>query len=127
MFWIFMLVMNLLIPFTMIGFGRYFMKKAPANINMLFGYRTSRSMKNMDTWVFAHKCIGKIWYRLGLTLIPVTILAMIAIYKRDIDTIGMIGGGFTLIQCFILVLTIIPVERALKKEFDEYGRKRSID
>ena len=26
-FWIFMLIMDLLLPFTMIGFGRYFMKK----------------------------------------------------------------------------------------------------
>ena len=28
-FWIFMLIMDLLLPFTMIVFGRYFMKKAP--------------------------------------------------------------------------------------------------
>ena len=32
-FWIFMLIMDLLLPFTMIGFGRYFMKKAPKEIN----------------------------------------------------------------------------------------------
>ena len=25
-FWIFMLIMDLLLPFTMIGFGKYFMK-----------------------------------------------------------------------------------------------------
>ena len=48
-FWIFMLIMNLLIPATMIGFGRYFMKKAPKEINAVFGYRTSMSMKNKDT------------------------------------------------------------------------------
>ena len=40
-FWIFMLIMDLLLPFTMIGFGRYFMKKAPKEINSVFGYRTS--------------------------------------------------------------------------------------
>jgi len=28
----------LLLPFTMIGFGRYFMKKAPKEINSVFGY-----------------------------------------------------------------------------------------
>ena len=49
-FWIFMLIMDLLLPFTMIGFGRYFMKKAPKEINSVFGYRTSMSMKNKDTW-----------------------------------------------------------------------------
>ena len=37
-FWIFMLIMDLLLPFTMIGFGRYFMKKAPKEINSVFGY-----------------------------------------------------------------------------------------
>ena len=35
-FWIFMLIMDLLLPFTMIGFGRYFMKKAPKEINSVF-------------------------------------------------------------------------------------------
>ena len=48
-FWIFMLVMNLLIPATMAGFGRAFLKKAPGKINYAFGYRTSMSMKNKDT------------------------------------------------------------------------------
>lgn len=28
----------------------------PKNINGLIGYRTSRSMRNMDTWNFAHEC-----------------------------------------------------------------------
>ena len=37
-FWIYMLIMDLLLPFTMIGFGRYFMKKAPKEINAMFGY-----------------------------------------------------------------------------------------
>ena len=45
-FWIFMLIMNLLIPVTMIGFGRLFMYKAPGAINVVYGYRTSISMKN---------------------------------------------------------------------------------
>ena len=39
-FWIFMLIMDLLIPFTMIGFGKMFLKKAPDQINYVFGYRT---------------------------------------------------------------------------------------
>ena len=60
-FWIFMLIMDLLIPFTMIGFGKMFLKKAPDQINYVFGYRTSMSMKNQDTWVFAHYYCGKIW------------------------------------------------------------------
>ena len=57
-----MLVMNLLIPATMAGFGRAFLKKAPGKINYAFGYRTSMSMKNKDTWDYAHKfCRGELW------------------------------------------------------------------
>ena len=64
-FWIFMVIMDLLVPLTMIGFGRYFLKQAPGTINWVFGYRTEMSMKNKDTWEFAHKYIGKLWYIKG--------------------------------------------------------------
>ena len=53
-FWIFMLIMDLLTPAIMIGFGRGFMKHPPKTINMVYGYRTSMSMKNKETWDFAH-------------------------------------------------------------------------
>lgn len=53
-FWIFMLAMDLILPLSMVFLGRYFVRHAPGNINMLFGYRTARSMKNQDTWQFAH-------------------------------------------------------------------------
>ena len=61
-FWIFMLIMDMLLPVTMIYFGKQFMKNAPKEINATFGYRTTMSMKNKDTWEFAHKYCGKIWY-----------------------------------------------------------------
>lgn len=44
-FWISMVIMDLLIPFTMIGFGKYFLKTAPKEINTVFGYRTTMSIK----------------------------------------------------------------------------------
>ena len=56
-FWIYMLCMGLLIPAIMLVMGRYFMKSAPKEINYIFGYRTNMSMKNRDTWEFAHKYI----------------------------------------------------------------------
>ena len=36
-FWVFMLAMNLIIPLSMIFLGKYFSKRAPGQINMLFG------------------------------------------------------------------------------------------
>ena len=80
-FWIFMLIMDLLIPFTMIGFGKMFLKKAPDQINYVFGYRTSMSMKNQDTWVFAHHYCGKIWYICGLILLVVSLIVLLLVRK----------------------------------------------
>jgi len=57
-FWVFMMFMDLLIPFTMLGFGKYFIKNAPKEINMVFGYRTTRSMRNKDTWNLNSRIIG---------------------------------------------------------------------
>ena len=52
--WFMMLGFNLLIPAIMLGAGKLFLKKAPKDIYWIFGYRTTMSMKNADTWAFAH-------------------------------------------------------------------------
>ena len=51
-FWWFMFCCDILIPVTMIACGWMMWKYCPKNINGLVGYRTSRSMRNMDTWKF---------------------------------------------------------------------------
>lgn len=53
--------MTLVLSATMIGFGRLFQKNPPQEINSLYGYRTARSMKNRETWDFAHHYIGRLW------------------------------------------------------------------
>ena len=52
--WFMMLGFNLLIPAILLSAGKLFLKKAPKDINWIFGYRTTMSMKNEDTWAFAH-------------------------------------------------------------------------
>ena len=59
-FWVFMLIMALLVPVSMVAFGRLFLNRAPNNIHSTFGYRTKRSMMNAETWKFAHLYIGKL-------------------------------------------------------------------
>lgn len=123
-FWIFMLIMTLLIPFTMIGFGKYFLKNTPKEINSIFGYRTSMSMKNKDTWQFAHKYLGKLWHKWGLILLPLTLIAMICVVGKSVDLVGSVGGAICSVQMIPLIGLIIPIEKALKKEFDENGNRR---
>ncbi len=123
-FWIFMLAMDLLVPFTMLIFGWLFLKKPPRNVNGAYGYRTSMSTKNRETWAFAHQYCGRLWFRWGLGMLPVSVIAMCLCLNKDMDTIGNMGGAVCMVQCVILVLTILPTERALKKQFDREGRRR---
>lgn len=114
-FWIFMLIMDLLLPFTMIGFGRYFMKKAPKEINSVFGYRTSMSMKNKDTWEFAHKYCGKVWYVCGMVMLPITVIFMLLVIGKNEDCVGSMGGIICGVQLIPLIGSILPTEIALKR------------
>lgn len=120
-FWVFMLVMDLLIPLTMFGFGCLFMKNAPKEINTVFGYRSTMSMKNRDTWEFAHKYCGRLWKVCGQVLLPVSVIAMLFVFGKDIDTVSKAGGIFCTVQTVIMVGTIFPTEIALKKNFDKDG------
>ena len=124
-FWIFMLAMNLLFPLIMIVMGRYFMKKSPKEINYIFGYRTNMSMKNKDTWDFAHKYFGKRWFRLGWLLIPISVIPMLFVIGKGEDIIGTVGMVVMVIDLILLIAPIFPTERALKKIFDKDGNKRN--
>lgn len=123
-FWIFMLMMDLIIPLTLIGFGRYFLKNTPKEINAVFGYRTSMSMKNKDTWEFAHKFCGKIWYASGLIILPITVIFLLLVIGKSKDYVGTVGGIVCGVQLIPLIGSVFPTEIALKKIFDKNGRRR---
>ena len=123
-FWVFMLCMVLLIPVIMIVFGWIFMKKAPDKVNWALGYKTKRSMLNEDTWAFAHKYIGRLWWICGLVLLPLSVIPLLLLSGKDKDMVGNVGAFITMVQMIPLVGTIFPTERALKKNFDENGWPR---
>lgn len=123
-FWLFTLVTDLLIPCTMIGFGTRFLTKPPKDINHIFGYRTTMSMKNQDTWQFAHKYCGKLWFRLGLILLPLSVLPLLFTLGKGIGTIGSVGAAICFVQLVPLLGSIIPTELALRKVFDKSGKPK---
>lgn len=123
-FWCFMLAMELLIPLAMLLVGRRFCKSPPSRVNGLYGYRTPRSMKNQDTWAFAHRRCGRLWMRLGGVLLPATALASLVSLVRPDSFTGWYGGALVGAQCAVMALSILPVERALKRAFDENGNWR---
>lgn len=125
-FWIFMFIMDLLVPLSMLVIGCIFRRHPPRDISGFFGYRTKMSMKNEDTWEFAHRCCGRIWSIAGCVMLIVSATLMISVYGNEIDEVGWYGGALCLLQLIPLVGSIIPVEAALKRHFDENGLRRDL-
>jgi uncharacterized membrane protein len=123
-FWVFMLIMCLLTPAMMIGFGKFFMKGGPKQINDAFGYRTTRSMKSQETWRFAHQYSSKIWFYSGLALLPISIAAMLFVYGKSVDMTGIAGLIIVIAQMIVMICAIPFTEATLKRNFDDLGRHR---
>ncbi len=120
-FWIYMLFVASIIPLLMVGFGAYFRKKCPKNINPYFGYRTKRSMRNQETWQYAHKHCGNLWFVIGFIMLLLSyalMVVMLLTLNRDSATVGTYGGIICGIQCVVLIASSFPTEFALKKKFD---------
>ena len=123
-FWWFMFVCDLLIPVLMIVCGKMMWKHSPKNINGIIGYRTTRSMKNMDTWKFAHDYCGRLWWKIGWIMLIPSIIVQFPFFNSDDNMIGVVGVILCTIQCVILIISIFPTERALKRNFTDDGTRR---
>lgn len=120
----FIFACDLLIPIMMIWFGRIMWKHTPKDINYIFGYRTTRSMKNEDTWRFAHEYCGRLWWKIGLIMLIPTVLVHIPFYNSNEETLGIVAAIVMTIQIIVLIASIFPTEIALKKTFNDDGTRK---
>ena len=123
--WFLLGAMSLFVPLIMLIFGIVFLKKSPNKINPVYGYRSRRSMKSIEAWKFAHYLCAKIWLYTGIVMLLLTILAMLLVLKKSEETIGTVAQIIIYVQLAVLLLSIIPVEASLKRNFDENGNKKS--
>ena len=124
-FWIYMLLFVLLIPITMVYFGRRFFKSPPKSINATFGYRTTMSMKNWETWKLAHTVCGRFWFRCGRILLPLSVVPMLLVIGRGTETVGYTGVIIVFIQLVPMLCALPVTEHALRKKFDKNGMRKS--
>lgn len=123
-FWIFMFCCTLLIPIIMIMAGNSMRLGKFKTINYIVGYRTRRSMKNQQTWDYAHRECGRLWVRWGVLMLVPAAVIMLLLLGKEIPTIGTVGGIFTVLQMIPLFLSIAIVEKKLREKFDENGLPR---
>lgn len=123
-FWWFMFTFDLLIPILMIIVGKVMWKHPPGKINSVIGYRTSRSMKNTDTWKYAHNYCGRLWWKTGWIMLIFSVIVHFPFYHSTENIIGAAGGILCTIQCIILIVPVFSTERALKRNFTDEGIKK---
>ena len=62
--------------------------------------------------------------RLGAVLLVPAVLASALTFRRGIEPVGIVSTVVVPLQTLALIGSIFPVERALKRNFDDFGRKR---
>ena len=91
-FWIFMTCMCLLVPGILIAFGSITKDHPPKKINPLYGYRTTMSTKNQDTWEFANRLWGKLSFRWGIIMLIISAIAMLAVIWQSENIVSIVGS-----------------------------------
>ena len=122
--WFMMLGFNLLIPAIMLGAGKLFTKNAPKDINWIIGYRTTMSMKNEDTWAFAHKVAGAFWWKWGWVALVVTTITMLVLIGQSVELVSSAGCILMFLQLIPVIAVIPHTEKALRNTFDKDGNRK---
>ena len=97
---VFNIVFTLFIPVLMILCGYLMYKHTPKDINGLVGYRTAMSMKNQETWDFAHNYCGRLWVKVGAVMTIISALVCVPYFF-------MSSGKATVIMCIAEVIQVV--------------------
>ncbi|MBP9920855.1 SdpI family protein [Proteiniclasticum ruminis] len=107
---------------TMLFFGWIFIKHPPKDINFIYGYRTPRSTKNQEVWMFAHKTAGQIWLKSGAAGAAVSIL-LIVLFDRY-GSLERFSLYLVYIQLMLLLLVIPLTEWKISRNFNRDGSRK---
>lgn len=84
-------------------------------------------MRNADTWEYAHRFFGKLWFRFGIAVGVISIIALLFVIGKDKDTIGFAGLIISYVQMAVMLIPVIPTEISLRKRFDKNGNRKDKD
>ena len=89
----------------------------PKDINFLYGYRTTRSMKSEHTWAASNK-----WSANLMVLVSLATCTMQAVLFAAGVSLGSTVGWSSALLVTLLLGHIPLVEMRLKKQFDDKGQ-----
>ncbi|PEG12528.1 hypothetical protein COO04_30490 [Bacillus toyonensis] len=101
---------SLLIGIIFILISLLLKKRTPTDINAIYGYRTTRSMKNMKLWEAGNKYSAEIMTQNGFIIIILG--SIISLFFNSPSTAILLIMGSMLL---LIISMIIRVENKLKK------------
>ena len=122
------LVPLLLIPVFMLLMAVLFHYKQPRHINQIYGYRTSLSMKNQDTWVVANQSASGCFLYTTIGFLTVLILLLLVVGRAGL--IGWFGSfqalflNIAILSSGLVLVPIIVTEHKLRQVFTSEGIRK---
>ena len=120
-FLIFALCCNLIIPLIMISGGWFMWKHTAERGDGAYGYRSKRSMQSEETWLYANRFCGKLWFRVGLLLVFPAVFSLYPYWgnpQMRAEIISYIMVFMELLQVILLVTTLMMTENRLRRKFE---------
>ncbi len=104
------MIISIVIGFVFFVIGVLFQIFPPRKINSLYGYRTSRSMKNQQSWDFSQNMAAKELIKTGIVLLGISFLLLkFSTVSNEVNFVGL----------FLVIISIgilfFRVESAIKK------------
>lgn len=110
-FWLLMFVAELIVPLTMFGFGRYFMRSAPKRINI---WLSDGSDENKDPGTFVPHYCEKIWFYSKLSMLSISIIVMALVFGKNANWMNKVGLAFWPLPLIPLMESAVLTERVLE-------------
>ena len=100
--------------------GLLFIMFPPKNINSFYGYRTTNSRRNLDTWKVANSYSAILMTIEGLIL---SVIGLLTTFFNDNKAIETALGVGLMFSSFIIL--VVATEKHLNKLFDKDGNRKT--
>ena len=110
-------ILALIAPAAILAVGILWKVNPPKFRSKGLAYRTPLSSASEEAWIFAHSHCAKLWVRIGLILLAVSILFLAVFPNNCRDYVLWLIGGQMLLFCISAFL----IDALLKASFDEDG------
>ena len=103
-----------ILPVIIAVVGYIMNKSPPKKVNWFIGYRTRKSMKDETVWKIANQYCGKLWIRIGLTMLVIASLLGILVYFKILIFSETFLAIIVFCEITPLLLSGVMVENKIK-------------